>query len=188
MHFFRSLPAVLLLAGYFLCGTALFSQSLVKGKVINPYGVPLPYASVYIKGNTRGTVANADGQYSLELPAGTYTLVCAYVGYQKTEQKITLGKDALVVNFALNFQQTSLGEVVVKANAEDPAYAIIRNAIRKRPEYLREVEEWQAMVYMKGMIRTYKLPKNILGQPVRVSGDIVDSSGKGIIYFSESLT
>ena len=188
MNFRTGLWSVLLLAVCLCSAVAGWSQAVLKGKVINPYGAVLPYASVYIKGNTKGTVANAEGFYSLELAPGTYTIVCAYVGYQKAEQKVTLGKEVKELNFALNFQQTNLGEVVVKANAEDPAYGIIRNDIRKRKEYLNEIEQWQSTVYMKGMIRTYKLPKSILGRPVRISNDIVDSTGKGIIYFSESLT
>lgn len=164
------------------------AQTLVKGRVTNQYGAILPYASVYIKGNTKGTVANAEGYYSLELSAGKYTLVCAYVGYQKIEKKIEIGNTSEVLDFKLNFQQTELTDVVVKANAEDPAYAIIRNAIKKRKEYLNEVEQWQVMVYMKGMIRTLKVPNNFMGVKVKPNRDVIDSSGKGIIYFSESLT
>ncbi|HMP93605.1 MAG TPA: DUF5686 and carboxypeptidase regulatory-like domain-containing protein, partial [Phnomibacter sp.] len=172
---------------FMLCVMPAIAQQ-VSGTVTGPEGNPLPYASVYVKGNTRGTVANAEGQYMLELEPGTYTLVCAYVGYQRTEHKITLGRQPLVQNFTLALQQTQLAEVVVKANAEDPAYAIIRNAIKKRKEYLNEVNQWQVMVYIKGLIRSQKMPESIFGVKLKPNRDVIDSSGKGILYFSESLT
>ena len=178
----------LLVAFCFCMGMQANAQATISGKVLNPFGVPLPYASVYVKGNTKGTVANADGFYSFELKPGTYSIVCAYVGYQKAEQKVVIGQENKELDFKLNFQQTELNDVVVKANAEDPAYAIIRNAIKKRKEYLNEVKQWQAMVYMKGLIRTYKVPKSIMGVKFKPNNDVIDSSGKGIIYFSESLT
>ncbi len=177
-----------LLAGLLLLGPSAHSQAILNGKITNSFGAPLGYASVYVKGYTKGTVANAEGFYSIELPAGNHTIVCAFVGYQKAEQKITVAKEAITLNFTLNFQQTELKTVEVKANAEDPAYAIIRNAIKKRKDYLNEVKQWQAMVYMKGMIRTYEVPESILGVKFKPNRDIIDSTGKGIIYFSESLT
>jgi hypothetical protein len=160
----------------------------VLGRVTDTNGKELPYASVYVKGSTRGTTANAGGRYDLPLSPGNYTIVCAFVGYAKNEQKIELTTDAITLDFVLQTQQTQLSNVLVKAGAEDPAYAIIRKAIKKRSTYLSEVKEWQVMVYMKGLIRTLAVPKSIFGIKFDPNRDVIDSSGKGIIYFSESLT
>jgi Family of unknown function (DUF5686)/CarboxypepD_reg-like domain len=167
---------------------AALGQATVQGKITNQFGAPLPYASVYVKGNTKGTVANTEGRYALELKPGEYNIVCAYVGYQRSEKKITIKAGSNELDFQLNFQQTELGDVVVKANAEDPAYEIIRNTIKKRKDYLNEVKQWQTRVYMKGMIRTYAMPTSILGVKLKPNRDVIDSAGKGIVYFSESLT
>lgn len=35
---------------------------------------PLPFASVYVKNSTRGTVTNLKGLFKLELDKGTYTI------------------------------------------------------------------------------------------------------------------
>lgn len=160
----------------------------LKGRVVDQNGRPLAYSSVYIKGSTKGTTANSDGKFFLDLPHGDYSLVCAHVGYQKVERQVTIDSVELEINFVLNEQLTELKGVVVKANAEDPAYAIIRNAVKTRKEHLNEVKEWQALVYMKGMIRSYKVPRKIFGVKIDPNRDIIDSTGKGILYFSESLT
>jgi len=164
------------------------AQATLQGKITNQFGAPLPYASVYVKGNTKGTVANTEGRYVLDLKPGEYSIVCAYVGYQRSEKKITIKSGNNELDFQLNFQQTELGDVVVKANAEDPAYEIIRNTIKKRKDYLNEVKQWQTRVYMKGLIRTYAMPNSILGVKLKPNRDVIDSAGKGIVYFSESLT
>lgn len=170
----------------FLC-SGLVAQN-ITGKVFGADGKPLAYSSIYIKGGTKGTTANNEGKFFIELPVGDYTIVCAHVGYQKAEKKITASQEPQEVIFILNDQTTELKNVVVKANAEDPAYAIIRKAIKVRKEHLNEVKQWQVMVYMKGLMRTYLVPKRIFGIKVDPNRDIIDSSGKGIIYFSESLT
>jgi hypothetical protein len=166
---------------------ALHAQQ-VKGKVTDANGRALAFSSVYVKGSTKGTVANNDGYYFLDLARGKYTIVCAHVGYQKREAKIELDEAGISLDFTLNEQLTELKNVEVKANAEDPAYAIIRNAIKTRKEHLDEIKQWQVMVYMKGLIRTYAMPKRIFGVKIDPNRDVIDSMGLGILYFSESLT
>jgi hypothetical protein len=60
-------------------------------------------------GTTRGTSTDVDGNYSIEVPAGSTQLRCAYTGY--AEQVVALGS-ANVQNFALKAGSV-LDEVVV---------------------------------------------------------------------------
>jgi hypothetical protein len=170
-----------------LCASVVHAQQL-QGKVSEANGKPLPYASIYIKGSTRGTTANAEGKYTLALTPGKYTVVCAFVGYAKREAAIEMNAENQGLDFELSVLQTQLSNVVVKAGAEDPAYAIMRKAIKNRKLHQAELKQWQVMVYMKGMIRTLSVPKTIFGIKMDPNRDVIDSSGKGIIYFSESLT
>src|ERR1700734_1247346 len=84
----------------------------VTGKVTDDKGNMLAYASILVKGTTRGVTAGNDGRYALDLAPGTYTLVCQYVGYTRREKTITVGTEALVVDFQLSPQQLSMAEVV----------------------------------------------------------------------------
>lgn len=168
--------------------TQMFGQTL-KGLVTDSSGKPLAYASVYVKGGKLGTTTNTDGKYQLEFSPGSFSIACAYIGFEMVERKVTIGRgETITLNFSLKELQVELKEVVVKPGTEDPAIEIMRNAIAKRKEHLNEISDVQSTVYMKGMIRTLKVPRAVLGQKVRVNNDIIDSSGKGIIYFSESLT
>jgi hypothetical protein len=162
---------------------------LVKGLVTDKNGKPVAYASVYVKGGKEGTTTNPDGKYQFELSAGNYTLVCAHISFNRQERSLTVaaGKDHLL-DFSLADKQVELGEVVVKAGAEDPAYEIMRKAIAKRKDHLGEVADVQSEVYMKGLIRTSKVPRTVFGQKVELNKDIFDSLGRGILYFSESVT
>ena len=57
-----------------------FSQRTVTGRVTDQDSKPLPTATVTVKGTNVSTATNADGQYSIVLPANSNTLVFSYVG------------------------------------------------------------------------------------------------------------
>jgi len=122
----------------------------ITGIVKDGKGKPLPFASVLIKGTARGTTANSKGQYSLPIEPGEHTLVCQHVGYATEEKKITVGKTDSQIDFQLQEQQYNLQNVTVKSGGEDPAYEIIRQAIKKREEHLNELKQFQCEVYLKG--------------------------------------
>ena len=162
---------------------------LLKGTVTDKQGKPVAYASIYVKGGESGTTTNPDGKYEFELKPGTITIVCAHISFNRKERTITFIADkGAVLDFTLEEKQVELNEVVVKAGAEDPAYEIMRNAIKERKNHLGEVADIQSEVYMKGLIRTVKIPKSVFGQKVQLNKDIFDSLGRGILYFSESVT
>jgi Family of unknown function (DUF5686)/CarboxypepD_reg-like domain len=163
----------------------------VSGIVTDEKGNALQYASVFIKGTTIGTTANNQGKYFLELEPGNYTISCQYVGYTRQEKAITIVNENMELNFKLALQQTSMKEVIVKAGGEDPAYEIIRNAIKKKKDYAEPLDSFTCEAYIKTLIRLRKLPKKILGKKIEDNDrkDMgVDSAGRGIIYLSESLT
>ena len=163
----------------------------VSGIVTDQQGNPLQYASVFIKGTTKGTTANNQGKYFLDLEAGNYTITCQYVGYSRQEKAITVTNENSTLNFQLSLQQTIMKEVVVHAGGEDPAYEIIRNAIKKKKDYVEPLDSFTCEAYIKTLIRLRKLPKKILGKKIEDNDrkDMgLDSAGKGIIYLSESLT
>jgi len=169
---------ILLLHGY------SFGQK-IKGVVTDTTGKPLSYASIFIKENNKGTNANSDGKYSLKPEPGTYTLVCQYVGYQKVEKKITIGNGELEVNFELVLQGMTMGEVVIK-NGEDPAYGIIRNAIKKRTYHQQQLEKFQCEVYTKGQMRVRNYPDKLLGR--KVDFEDGDTSKQKMLYLSETVS
>ncbi|MBC9928758.1 DUF5686 and carboxypeptidase regulatory-like domain-containing protein [Chitinophaga qingshengii] len=173
---------------FLLLFTTYCEATVVKGLVTDDRHNPLPYATVLIKGTTTGTTTNAAGQYQLDISPGQYTLVCQYIGYRKTETVIQVGSEPQTVNFALLPVNLQIKEVVVKAGGEDPAYAIIRQAIKKRAFYQQQVKEYTCMSYIKGTIKMKGAPNKFMGQKVDKEDMGVDSAGKGMVFLSESIT
>jgi hypothetical protein len=174
-----------------IISTCRLSAQKVYGTVYTDKGDPLPYSSINIKGTTIGSGANSNARFSIALSPGTYTLVCQHIGYATTEKKVTIDKDDVTISFVLNEQKLVMQDVVVSAKREDPAYAIIRHAIKKRSYYEQQVNAFECNLYTKDIIKLYNLPEKIMGQKISV-GDRnemgLDSTGKGIIYLSESLS
>ncbi len=173
----------------FCCFTCLLLSAragIVSGTVKDDKGNPVPYASVYVRNGQAGTTAGANGSYRLPLPAGSYVLVAHHVGYTRQEQKLILGTEDVQLNFILSVQQVTLGEVVVKANAEDPAYAIIRNAIRLRKAHYDELSDFSCDVYTREQMQLRGYPDKFLGQ--KVDFEDGDTSKRKMLYLSETVS
>lgn len=84
-------------------------QSPVTGTVTDAAGIPLPGASVVVKGTTRGTTTDFDGNYSISAAADA-TLVYSYIGFKTTEVQVN---NQSTVNIALEEDSALLDEVVV---------------------------------------------------------------------------
>ena len=82
----------------------------VKGVVLDDQG-PVPGASIIIKGTTRGTVTDFDGNFVLNIPKGA-TIVVSFIGYADKEI-VYKGQPELKIN--LKEDVTTLQEVQVIA-------------------------------------------------------------------------
>ena len=181
----RSLITIILI---FISYTS--SAQKIFGTVFNAQGDLLPYASITIKGTTKGTSANDKGKYSLNISPGTYTVACQRIGYAVSEKSITVTKDE-ELSFVLKEQKLTLETVVVKTGGEDPAYSIMRKAIKKRTFYERQVKAFTCDIYGKDLIKLRTLPKKIFGKKIPESDRSqmgLDAAGGGIIYLSESVS
>lgn len=90
--------------------TKVFAQNKISGTVKTTAGETLPGVSVVIKGTTKGTVTDIDGNYQISVPDEDATLVFSYVGYDKAEVKVD-GKSE--INVTLKEEVSELDEVVV---------------------------------------------------------------------------
>lgn len=90
------------------------NTAVLRGKVTDAInGEPLIGAAItYAEG--KGTATDLDGNYSLEIPTGSYTVTVSYVGYDKNELSIELGAEGKILNVGL--KSVTLKEVQVVAN------------------------------------------------------------------------
>ncbi len=152
----------------------------LHGRITDENGAGLPFATIHQKNTTNGTTSNAIGFYSLELQRGNPTVVIQFVGYKSVEQNIEDLSTRVMLNVQMQPEVLQLEALVIKPGAEDPAYGIIRNAIAQRKNHLREVQDYQCNVYIKGSQRLDEVPERILGIPVTID--------TGIVYLSESVS
>jgi hypothetical protein len=171
-----------------LCICAAAMAGTLSGTVRDTKGKPLPYATIYVAGTTNGTVAGESGQYVLPLAAGSYVVTCQYMGFQQSTFNLTIGKDESVKHdFRLVEQGLTVSEVVVRASDEDPAYRIIREAIKKRAAHLEQVKQFQTSIYLKGVLRSRKAPDKVLGQKIDKGEIGLDTGGHGVVYLCEEV-
>ncbi|MDO3695635.1 TonB-dependent receptor [Wenyingzhuangia sp. chi5] len=100
----------LLLLALVLClTTTSWSQEKVTGVITDAYSMPIPGANVIIKGTSKGTITDFDGNYELMVNKGEI-LEISYIGY-KTKEITYNGESKL--NATLEETNTQLDEVVV---------------------------------------------------------------------------
>ncbi|MGY4384170.1 outer membrane receptor protein involved in Fe transport [Pedobacter sp. UYP24] len=103
------------------------SQSYTIKGMVTPNGVQskgvLTGATVNVKQLSKGASAALDGIYVIKnIPAGTYTLRCSFVGYKYRDTTITVNGNK-VVDFHLDEQNSDLNAVQIagRRNAESEA-------------------------------------------------------------------
>lgn len=162
----------------------LAQQVQISGTVKDALGEPVSFASVYIKGTTKGTSANIDGVYVLKVNPGLVTLVFKAIGFKPAEKTINTTETTLA-DLIMTAESYTLKGVTISANSEDPAYAIMRQAINRRRRHLVEVKEFSCSVYIKGLQKLMGAPKKFFGRDIQKTLDL-DTNRKGILYLSES--
>ncbi len=82
----------------------------ITGVVKDKEGNPLPGVAVVVKGTTVGTATDVDGNYTLHLPEGNYTLVFSMLGMKVREELVG---DRTEVNVVMEEDAQEMDEVVV---------------------------------------------------------------------------
>ncbi|TDG37536.1 TonB-dependent receptor [Pedobacter changchengzhani] len=116
----KKLLKLFLVFAFFVCSNQVVAQSL-QGKVADSSGVVIPGASVQIVGQKLGTSTNANGVYSIKLPAaGSYKVRVTFTGYVNNEQAVAVGKTVTTLDFRLDETKADLGDVVVIGSRSTP--------------------------------------------------------------------
>jgi len=169
-----------------LCSCTRSHAQLLQGTVSDEKGQPLGFCTVAVLKSETRHITNPNGLFAIPLRPGKYRLAIQHVGYQTDTLLVEMGTTDQHMKVKLKPNVLLLNEVVIKANSEDPAYAIIRNAIRERKNNARGTEQFQCEAYIKGLIRTNDYPDVLLGQVINFEDG--DTSKKKIIYLSESIS
>jgi outer membrane cobalamin receptor len=117
----RTLKNLFLFAIFSLMAGNAFAQGTVKGTVLEAKSNdPLPGADVVLVGTTTGVATDFDGNFVLNVPAGTQKIQISSVGYATKVMTVTV-KNGQVTNLgkiALTEDAQSLSEVVIVGVAD----------------------------------------------------------------------
>jgi TonB-linked SusC/RagA family outer membrane protein len=107
------------------------TERTVTGVVKDDTGETLPSATVVIKGTTKGTVTDFDGNYSLVVPSSETILVYSFTGMEGKEVKVgnqtvidvvlgsTLLNQVVVTSFGIEEQKRTLGYALQTVDSKE---------------------------------------------------------------------
>ncbi|WP_298155546.1 DUF5686 and carboxypeptidase regulatory-like domain-containing protein [Flavobacterium sp.] len=171
-----------------LCSIAFTAFSQIRGTVTDDTKLPLPYVSVMIENTYNGTSANEQGQYELNITKpGQYTIVFQYIGYKTKKITVNIDKFPFTQNAQLSEETLILNEVVVNGK-DNPANELIRNAIKSKKANSARTARFTADFYSRGIFKLKDMPKKIFGAEVGDMDGMLDSTGTGILYLSETVS
>jgi iron complex outermembrane receptor protein len=104
-----------LLCVFLMMSCMAFAQTGgIKGKVVDENNQPMPGVAVSVDGTTVGSATDANGNYNIPgLTPRTYTLTAKFIGYIALKKTVTVANSVVIVDFALQPENTALNEVVV---------------------------------------------------------------------------
>ena len=113
-------------------------KTVIKGSVTDALtGYPIPFASVFLKGTTVGTLTDNNGKYRIETSLTADTISFSFIGYKSESREIKIGIEQ-TIDIRLALSSITLDEVIVKAkkkeyqNKNNPAVELIEKVVEKK--------------------------------------------------------
>ncbi|TAG04018.1 MAG: TonB-dependent receptor [Cytophagia bacterium] len=119
-------------------------------------GETLIGASVFLKDKELGVSTNVYGFYSISVPKGKYTLVCAYITYQSKNLEVDL-QESQKIDIELEEENKELQEVVINGEldqvkrVEMSVNKLDIKTISKIPAFLGEVDIIRSILFLPGV-------------------------------------
>ena len=157
----------------------------IKGTVLDKQTKePLTGATIQITGTALGVVADIDGNYTLNVNDGTYTITVRYIGYKDILLNSIKVKAETLLNFEMESDAQALGEVsvVAKKNLEgERALQMERQKATLAIENLGAKE-----MSIKGISNVEEGVKKITGISIASAGQLI-VRGLGDRYSTTTL-
>ena len=157
----------------------------IKGTVLDKQTKePLTGATIQITGTAQGVVADIDGNYTLNVNDGTYTITVRYIGYKDILLNSIKVKAETLLNFEMESDAQALGEVsvVAKKNLEgERALQMERQKATLAIENLGAKE-----MSIKGISNVEEGVKKITGISIASAGQLI-VRGLGDRYSNTTL-
>ncbi len=94
----------------FLLPAFIFAQKTLRGTILDENKMPLPGATILLKGTTKGTTTNLDGIFAIPIEKTPSTIAISYIGYVTKEINIY---NQTEIQVELKESKNQLDEIVV---------------------------------------------------------------------------
>eukprot|EP01133_Synstelium_polycarpum_P013211 gene13211-15521_t len=146
----------------FISVFAMAQERIIKGTITGKDdGLPLPGVSVKLRGTKTGTLTNADGKYSINVPGAESVLEFSYIGFET--RSITVGSQNSV-NVVLQPDSRTLGEVVVVAYGQQTKKSITGSVASVSAEQIAGQKVVSVTQALQGVAPGVQIV-NSIGQP-----------------------
>ncbi|AXB56408.1 SusC/RagA family TonB-linked outer membrane protein [Flavobacterium fluviale] len=158
-----------------------FAQDVtVTGIVNDESGLPVPGASVLVKGTNKATASDFDGKFQISVPSNG-TLIISFVGFE-TANEVINGRTK--VNVVLKAVSQSLNEVVVIGYGTQKKALITGASTNLKGETIQDLNTGSAMEALQGIAPGISVTRNS-GAPG--AGTKVTIRGLGTVGNSDPL-
>jgi len=113
-------------------------------------GAPLPSATVLYEDTFKGTIANMDGEFSIEVAGFPASLLIRYIGYESYRVEMQEPPDSLV-QVRLNRSVTELDEIVV--TDRDPGLSIMERVIARKQLWRSDLRTYEVDAFTRQVLR-----------------------------------
>jgi len=171
-----------------------FKAIIVKGKVVDEHGVPLPGVNITLTGDDykHNTQTNASGEYSFTtLKAGKYTLSASFIGYNKHTSTIEVKNDNVVSNISLSPSNEDLAEIMVVAYGTQTKASFTGSAVALKANVFNGSPNTSIQESLQGKVSGL-ISSNGSGQPgavpnVRIRGIGSVTAGSTPLYVVDGI-
>jgi TonB-linked SusC/RagA family outer membrane protein len=147
-------------------------NSIIKGQVTNSDGsAPISGVSVFVKNAGVGTITNTEGNYLLEIPQNSKSLVFSYVGMKTLEIPIS----ANTINVSLITDYVGIDEIVALGYTEKGKNEITGSSFQVKGSRIANVPVTSVDQALQG-----KVPGLVVSAPSGTPGTMQDIRIRGV--------
>lgn len=174
-------PSFILALVMFFSSTS-FAQKAIQGKVTGQEGEALAGVSVAVKGTTKGTTTDGEGNYKLDV-ANNATLVFSYIGY--TAKEVQVGNQS-TLNVTLSTDNKILNEIVVVGYGSQVKKEVTGAVQTITSKEIKDIPVSQIAQKLQGQVAGVQINQTTgrpgQGMNVRIRGQLSVTAGSDPLY------
>lgn len=140
--------------------TVYAQTAQITGTITDEQGVPLPGATVLVKGTTNGAQSDFDGNYAIEANIGD-TLVFSYIGFTTQEVEVS---NQTIIDVTLGQSTAVLDEVVVTGYGSQSRSTLTSSVSKLDTKVLESATRSNPATALQGTVAGLRVT-NTSGQP-----------------------